>query len=160
MEHMKDCFKPHRNMEAETQLKTMIQKIESLMYESQNDAIIENLLKEASKLVKAPDRVLDLTVIEHYGGWTDLDGLVGELTMEVPKLDGISKEDFLSIVRWIRAVIKNEQKMDPIRLDYWMDFYSTFFELNFPNRKEVDLFNKIFEETPLDELVNIAFPDE
>lgn len=50
------------------------------MYEPQNNSVVENMLKEAAKYIKAPDRVLDLAVIEGYESWTDLDGFVGELT--------------------------------------------------------------------------------
>ncbi len=51
---------PHRDLEAERQLKTMIQKIQSHMYEPENNTIIRSMLEEAAKFVKASDRVLDL----------------------------------------------------------------------------------------------------
>lgn len=156
---MNDFLKPHRNLEAEVQLKTMIQEIESLMYEPKNNAKIENMLKEANKIMKAPNRVLDLDVIEHYEGWTDLDGLVEELTMEVPKLDNVSKADFSSIVHWIRNVIKMEQETGNIRIDYLIDFYRAFFTLNFPKVHDIDLLDEIFQDTSLEELVTMAFSD-
>lgn len=156
---MKDCLKPHRNLETETQLKTIIQKIQNLMYEPKNNSTIENMLKEASKFIKAPERVLDLNVIEHYESWTDLDGLVGELTMEVPVLKEVSKEDFLSIVQWIREAMENGQETDEISIEYWMNFYREFFTLNFPDIEDDELFDEIFEDTSLDELVAIAFPE-
>ena len=156
---MKDCLKPHRDLDAEKRLKSIIEEIESLMCDPKNNSTIENKLKEAAQLIKAPNRVLDLTVIENYYGWTDLDGLVGELTMEVPTLSSVSKEDFLSIVQQIREVIKSGQAPDNMRLDYWMDFYREFFEVNFANIDNVeDLFDEIFEDTSLDELVDLAFP--
>lgn len=156
---MKDCLKPHRDLDAEKRLKSIIEEIESLMCDPKNNSTIENKLKEAAQFIKAPDRVLDLTVIENYYGWTDLDGLVGELTMEVPVLSDVSKEDFLSIVQQIREVIKSGQAPDDMRLDYWMDFYREFFEVNFANIDDADdLFDEIFEDTSLEELVNIAFP--
>lgn len=156
---MKDCLKPHKNLETETQLKTIIQKIQNLMYEPKNNSTIENMLKEASKFIKAPERVLDLNVIEHYESWTDLDGLVGELTMEVPVLKEVSKEDFLSIVQWIREAMENGQETDEISIEYWMNFYREFFTLNFPDIEDDELFDEIFEDTSLDELVAIAFPE-
>jgi len=156
---MKDHLKPHKDLEAERQLKSIIEKIQSLMYDPKNNSAIEEKLKEAAHFIKAPNRVLDLTVIEHYNGWTDLDGLVGELAMEIPVLPTVSKEDFLSIVQQIREVIKSGQAPDNLRLDYWMDFYRAFFEVNFSNINNVEgLFDKKFENTSLDELVNIAFP--
>ena len=156
---MKDYLKPHRDLDAEKRLKSIIEEIESLMGDPKNDSTIENKLKEAAQFIKAPDRVLDLTVIEQYTAWTDLDGLVGELTMEVPVLSSISKEDFLSIVQQMREVIKSEQAPDNMQWDYWMDFYREFFEVNFANIDDAeDLFDEIFEDTSLDELVNIAFP--
>lgn len=123
---MKDYLKPHRNLDAEKQLKTIIQQIQSLMDEPENNSTVENLLKEATKFIKAPDRILDLTVIEHYESWTDLDGLVGELTMEVPILSAVSKEDFVSIVQEIREVIESGQVRDNVPLNYYMDFYRVF----------------------------------
>lgn len=156
---MKDCLRPHRDSDAEKRLKLIIQEIQSLMCDPENNWMIENKLREAAQFIKAPNRVLDLTVIEHYNGWTDLDGLVGELTMEVPVLDTVSKEDFLSIVQQMRKIIKSGQAPDHMRLDYWMDFYRVFFELNFADIDHVeDLFDKIFEDTSLDELIGIAFP--
>ncbi|MDE7271515.1 MAG: hypothetical protein K2N95_00395 [Lachnospiraceae bacterium] len=155
---MKDCLKPHRDLEAEVQLKTIIQQIQSLMDEPKNDSAVENLLIEASKYIKASDRVLDLTVIEHYEDWTDIDGIVGELTMEVPVLQAVSKEDFLSIVQEIREVIESGQAPDNMRLDYWMNFYRELFALNFPNAENVDLLDAIFEDTSLDDMIEVAFP--
>lgn len=158
---MKDCLKPHRNLEAEEQLKILIQKIQSLMDDPKNYSVIEQMLQQASVFIKAPDRVLDLIVIEQYDEWTDLDGLVGELTMEVPVLQDISKEDFLSIVQWIRTVIKSGKEPENMRLDYMTDFYRNFFILNFPQIKDIDdLFDKLFEDVSLDELINLAFSRE
>lgn len=159
---MKDYLKPHRDLEAEVQLKTIIQKIQSLLDESKNDSkndsAVDDLLIEASRYVKASDRVLDLTVIEHYEDWTDLDGLVSELTMEVPVLQAVSREDFLLIAQEIRAVIESGQAPDNMRLDYWMNFYREFFAINFPSVEHVDLFDEMFEDISLDELAAIAFP--
>lgn len=154
---MEDYLKPHRDLESERQLKTIIQKIQSLMYEQKNIAVIENMLKEATEFIKASDRVLDLTVIESYESWTDLDGLVGELTMEVPMLSAVSKEDFVSIVQLVREAIKTEQTPNDVPLDYFMNFYREFFSLNFPNTTD-DLFDEIFEDTSLDKLVDMVFP--
>mgnify|MGYP007123092889 CR=1 FL=1 len=154
---MEDYLKPHRDLESKRQLKTIIQKIQSLMYEQKNIAVIENMLKEATEFIKASDRVLDLTVIESYESWTDLDGLVGELTMEVPMLSAVSKEDFVSIVQLVREAIKTEQTPNDVPLDYFMNFYREFFSLNFPNTTD-DLFDEIFEDTSLDKLVDMVFP--
>lgn len=155
---MKDCLKPHRNLEAEKQLKVIIKQIESLMGEPKNNPTIENMLKEAAKFIKATNRVLDFSVIENYESWTDLDGLVCELTMEVPKLPAVSEEDFISIVQCIREVVESGQMPDDMPLDCWRDFYINFFALNLPNVEADDLFDEIFEDTSLDELVDIAFP--
>lgn len=154
---MKDYLKPHRNLAAEAQLKTSIQQIQSLMGEPENNSTVENILKEATKFIKAPNRILDLTVIEHYESWTDLDSLVGELTMEVPMLPAVSKEDFVSIVQEIREVIESGQVRDNVPLNYYMDFYRAFFALNFPNVAEDGIFDEIFEDTSLDKLVDLHF---
>lgn len=152
---MKDCLKPHRNVDAENQLKSFIKQIQTLMEEVDHNSIVENMVKEAAKLVKMPNRVLDLTVIEHYDSWTDIDGLVAELTMEVPKLLAISKEDFISIVQEIRHVIESGQPPASMPLDYYMNFYRTFFETNFPAIE--GLFDEIFEDTSLEKLIELAF---
>lgn len=156
MIEIREDLKPHPDREAESQLKSLIKEIETLLNEPAEDSTVGEKLKEASRYVKAPDRVLDQSVIENYDSWTDLDGLAGELTMEVPRLTDISKEDFKSLVGWIREVIET-QETGGIRFDYWMNFYTTFFELNFPDVEEVDLFDEICEGTPLEELVGIAF---
>lgn len=154
---MRDCLRPHRNLAAETRLKTMIQRIQSLMYQPENHSTVEKVLEDASKLVKAPNRVLDLEVIEHYESWTDLDGLVGELTMEVPVLTDISREDLQEIVQEMRTVIKSGQAPEPISLDYWMDFYREFFALNFPGVED-ELYDAVFEDIGLNEVVEMALP--
>lgn len=155
MPEIRDDLKPHRNQEAEKQLKLIIQDIEALMCEPENETIIESKLKEAAEFVKSPDRVLDLTVIENYESWTDLDGLVGELTMEAPKRIDISEKDFIALVQWIRENVVNGT--DDIDLQYYFDFYKAFFELNFPDKKEINLFEEIFEDTPVDKLIDFAF---
>lgn len=156
---MKDCLKPHRDLEAEAQLKAKIRRIEDLLSGSEDRAAIEETLREAARLVKTPNRVLNLTVIEEYESWTDLDGLVGELTMEIPVLPEFSKEDFISVVEWIREIIENDRPSEEVPLDYWMSFYREFFVLNFPGTAGDDLFDEIFEDTSLEELVKMAFPD-
>lgn len=154
---MDDYLKPHRNLESERQLKTIIQKIQSLMYDPKNDSVVEDMLKEATKFIKVPDRVLDLATIEDYESWTDLDGLVGGLTREVPRLSAVSKKDFISIIQLVREAIETEQTSNDIPLDYFMDFYREFFSLNFPYIAD-DLFDAVFEDTSLDKLVDMAFP--
>ena len=154
---MKDCLKPHRNLEAEKQLKEIILQIQSLMNKSENTPIIEKMLKEAAKFIKASDRILDLTVIEDYESWTDLDGLVCGLTMEIPQLPTVSKEDFISIVQYIREVIESRETPDNMPLDCWRDFYIVFFTLNFPNVDSDDLFEEMFEDTSIDTLVDMVF---
>lgn len=154
---MRDCLRPHRNLAAETRLKTMIQRIQSLMYQPENHSTVEKMLEDASKLVKAPNRVLDLEVIEHYESWTDLDGLVGELTMEVPVLTDISREDLQEIVQEMRGVIESGQAPDHMSLDYWMNFYREFFALNFPGVED-ELYDAVFEDIGLNEVVEMALP--
>lgn len=154
---MEEYLKPHRDLEAERQLKTLIQEIESLMNDPGNNAAIENMLNEAARFVNAPDRILDLTVIEGYESWTDLDGLVGELTMKVLRLPAVTKESFVSIIQFIREVLKTEETPDHVPLDYFMNFYREFFLLHFPDIAD-ELFDKIFEDASLEELMDMAFP--
>lgn len=153
---MDEYLKPHRDLESERQLKAIIREIQSLMYEPKNNSVVEHLLKEAAKFVKAPDRVIDLAVIEEYESWTDLDGLAGELTMEVPVLTAVSKEDFISIIQLIREVIETEQTPNDVPLNYFMDFYREFFSIHFLNKAD-SLFDEVFEDTSLGQLVDMAF---
>lgn len=153
---MDEYLKPHRDLESERQLKEIIRKIQALMHEPKNHSVIEHLLKEAAQFVKAPDRTIDLAVIEEYASWTDLDGLAGELTMEVPVLSAVSKEDFISIIQLIREVIETEQTPNDVSLNYFMDFYREFLSIHFPDIAD-SLFDEIFEDTSLDRLVDMAF---
>lgn len=155
---MKDYLKPHRNLDAERQLKAIILQIESLMNKSENTPTIEEMLEEAAKLVKSSDRILDLTVIEDYESWTDLDGLVCELTMEIPKLPTVSREDFVAIAQYIRRIIESGATPDNMPLDCWKEFYIGLFALNFPNVDADDLFEKMFEDISIDALVDMVFP--
>ena len=100
---MKNHLKPHRNLESERQLKAIIQQIEALMYEPENKHEVEKLLRKATKFIKAKDMSLDLDVIRHYDGWTDLDTLVTELTMELPASQ-LSREDLADIVEMLTTM--------------------------------------------------------
>lgn len=156
---------PHRDKEAEKQLKALIKKIEKLMDKPKNQATVEELLKKAAEYVKVPDRVLDLTVIEQYYSWTDLDGLVGELTVEVPKLSDISKEDFVALAQYISDVLAQTSKTRKITdFEYLEDYYTRFFELNYPEIKDFDIFEQIvgayLDKTPLEEVVNKVYPNQ
>lgn len=100
---IKDALKmiQNRDLNADArQLKAIIQEIEAIMYEAGNESRVENLLGEAAKFVKAKDRVLNLMVIEQYYSWTDLDGLVCELTMEAPAFQ-LSRPDLIDLVETI-----------------------------------------------------------
>lgn len=156
---------PHRDKEAEKQLKALIEKIEKLMDKPKNQATVEELLKKAAEYVKVPDRVLDLTVIEQYYSWTDLDGLVGELTVKVPKLSDITKEDFAALVQYISDVLAQTSKTRKITdFEYMEDYYTRFFELNYPEIKDFDIFEQIvgayLDKTPLEEVVNKVYPNQ
>ena len=100
---MKNHLKPHRNLESERKLKAIIQQIEALMYEPENKHEVEKLLRKATKFIKAKDMSLDLDVIRHYDGWTDLDTLVTELTMELPASQ-LSREDLADIVEMLTTM--------------------------------------------------------
>ena len=78
--------------------------------------------------------------------------------MEIPQLPTVSKEDFISIVQYIREVIESRETPDNMPLDCWRDFYIVFFTLNFPNVDSDDLFEEMFEDTSIDTLVDMVFP--
>lgn len=104
---MKNHLQPHRNFEAEKQLKAIIQQIEALMYEPKNKQEVEKLLKKAKGLITATDVSLDLDVIGHYDSWTDLDTFVAELTMELPT-SKMSREDLVDIVEMLKTMEDKE----------------------------------------------------
>lgn len=97
---------PSRDIEAENKLKELILEIENRMADAGNtEELIEEKLKEAGKYIKAKDRVLDLTVIEQYDSWTDLDGLVGELTMQVPTGVQLAEDELSELIEYLRNTL-------------------------------------------------------
>lgn len=133
---------PSRDIEAENKLKELILEIENRMADAGNTELMEEKLKEAGKYIKAKDRVLDLTVIEQYYSWTDLDGLVGELTMQVPTGVQLSEDELSELIEYLRNTLVNAEPDGD--MDYKYNFYRNFFEENFPENDEA--FDMIFEE--------------
>lgn len=134
---------PSRDIEAENKLKELILEIENRMADAGNtEELIEEKLKEAGKYIKAKDRVLDLTVIEQYDSWTDLDGLVGELTMQVPTGVQLAEDELSELIEYLRNTLVDAEPDGD--MDYKYNFYRSFFEENFPENDEA--FDMIFEE--------------
>ncbi|MFQ7355492.1 MAG: hypothetical protein ACLU8S_16535 [Coprococcus phoceensis] len=133
---MKNDLKPHRNLEAEKQLKDIIQQIEVLMYEPKNKHKVENLLKKATKFIKAQNRVLDLDLIKYYYGSTDLDTLVTELTMEQPASQ-MSREELVDIVEMLTTMQDKETGKNLSEVE--CDFLVRTFEKNIKHSGGSDL---------------------
>ncbi|MBO5093655.1 MAG: bacteriocin immunity protein [Lachnospiraceae bacterium] len=133
---MKNHLAPHRNLESEKQLKAIIQQIEELMYDPGSKEQVEDLLKEAAGLIKAPDMVLDLDLIKQYDGFTNLDTLVTELTMELPAA-GLSREDLIDIVEMLLTMRDQETGESLSEAEY--DALVTMFQKNINHPAGSDL---------------------
>lgn len=155
---MKDHLKPYRNLEAEKQLKAIIQQIEVLMDNPQNTYIIENLLKESVKFIKGPDKVLDLTVIENYESWTNIDDLVRELTTEIPVLS-LTREELADLVEEIISV--RDKKTGKILSEAEHGALVQLFEksINHPGGSDLIYYPELVglpPEPTVDEIVDLA----
>lgn len=135
-------FMPMRDIEAENKLKELILEMEDRIDDAGSAEFMEEKLKEAGKYIKAKDRVLNATVIEQYESWTDLDGLVEELTMQVPAGVQLSEGELLELIEYLRKTLVNAEPDGD--MEYKYNFYRNFFEENFPENDEA--FDMVFEE--------------
>ena len=153
---MKEYLKIHRDRDRENALKALIEEIEALL-DTSNEELVKEKLAKANTLVTADERVLDEYAVREYYGWTDLDGLVGELTVKVPKLEHIDVEDLKELVEWMRKVIAEEESLEDIDYEYFDNYYREFFLKNFPNGEEA--YEAIFEECTVQKVIEIAYEE-
>ena len=153
---MKEYLKIHRDRDRENALKVLVEEIEELL-DTSNEELVEKKLAKANILVTADERVLDEYAVREYYSWTDLDGLVGELTVNVPKLEHIDVEDLKELVEWMRKVIAEEETLEDIDYEYFDNYYHEFFLKNFPNGEEA--YEAIFEECSVQEVIEIAYEE-
>ena len=115
-------------------------------------------MTKANALVTADGRMLDEYAVRYYYSWTDLEGLVGELTMNVPKIERIEAQDLEELIVWMRKVIADEETLEDIDYGYFDNYYREFFLKNFPNGEEA--YEAIFEECKVQEVIDIAYQEK
>lgn len=154
---MKEYLRIRRDIDRENTLKALIEEIEEL-FDAGNDELAEEKMTKANALVTADGRMLDEYAVRYYYSWTDLEGLVGELTMNVPKIERIEAQDLEELIVWMRKVIADEETLEDIDYGYFDNYYREFFLKNFPNGEEA--YEAIFEECKVQEVIDIAYQEK
>ena len=154
---MKEYLKIQRDINRENTLKVLIEEIEELL-DAGNDEMVEEKMTKANTLVTADGRILDEYAVRYYYSWTDLEGLVGELTINVPKIERIEAQDLEELIIWMRKVIDDEETLEDIDYEYFDNYYREFFLKNFPNGEEA--YEAIFEECNVQEVIDIAYQEK
>lgn len=119
---MKEYLRIRRDIDRENTLKALIEEIEEL-FDAGNDELAEEKMTKANALVTADGRMLDEYAVRYYYSWTDLEGLVGELTMNVPKIERIEAQDLEELIVWMRKVIADEETLEDIDYGYFDNYY-------------------------------------
>ena len=154
---MKEYLRIRRDIDRENTLKALIEEIEEL-FDAGNDELAEEKMTKANALVTADGRMLDEYAVRYYYSWTDLEGLVGELTMNVPKIERIEAQDLEELIVWMHKVIADEETLEDIDYGYFDNYYREFFLKNFPNGEEA--YEAIFEECKVQEVIDIAYQEK
>ena len=154
---MKEYLRIRRDIDRENTLKALIEEIEELL-DAGNDELMEEKMTKANALVTADGRMLDEYAVRYYYSWTDLEGLVGELTMNVPKIERIEAQDLEELIVWMRKVIADEETLEDIDYGYFDNYYREFFLKNFLNGEEA--YEAIFEECKVQEVIDIAYQEK
>ena len=153
---MKEYLRIQRDIDRENTLKALIEETEALL-DTGNDELMEEKIAKANTLVTAYGRILDEYAVRYYYTWTDLEGLVGELTINVPKLEYIEAQDLEELIIWMRRVISGEETLEDIDYGYFDNYYREFFMKNFPNGE--DAYEAVFEECKVHEVIDIAYQE-
>lgn len=147
----KELF-PVRNIQAEEKLKILIIEIEQMLGNPAMTDSIEEKLEQAKKFITVPGRIIDLDVIEQYYSWTTLDGLVRELTMEIPVNTVLSKDELSELLTYLRENLINGIPDEDT--EYKIQFYTDFFDENYPDYE--DVFDMLYDEIiSVDDIVNL-----
>lgn len=145
-----------RNLENEVLLKAIIEEIEAKTGRV-DESELEELYLKANELV-VPERAVDETLIDQYYSWASLDDLVGELTMEVPKVNDITREELAEVINYMRDIIHDRKQLYEIDFNYFNQFYYRFFEENFANGEVAH--EMVYEDVPVEKVVEEAFSSE
>lgn len=154
---MKEYLRIQRDIDRENTLKVLIEEIEELL-DAGNAELVEEKMTKANALVTADGRMLDEYAVRYYYSWTDLEGLVGELTINVPKIERIEAQDLEELIVWMRKVIAGEETLEDIDYGYFDNYYREFFLKNLPNGE--DAYEAIFEECKVQEVIDIAYQEK
>ena len=154
---MKEYLRIQRDIDRENTLKVLIEEIEELL-DAGNAELLEEKMAKANTLVTADGRILDEYAVRYYYSWTDLKGLVGELTINVPKIEHIETQDLEELIIWMRKVIAGEETLEDIDYGYFDNYYRQFFLKNLPNGEKA--YEAIFEECKVQEVIDIAYQEK
>lgn len=154
---MKEYLRIQRDIDRENTLKVLIEEIEELL-DTGNDELVKEKIAKATTLVTAGGRILDEYAVRYYYSWTDLEGLVGELTINVPKVERIEAQDLEELIIWMRKVIAGEETLENIDYGYFDNYYREFFLENLPNGEAA--YKAIFEECKVQEVIDIAYQEK
>lgn len=154
---MKEYLRIQRDIDRENTLKVLIEEIEELL-DTGNDELVKEKIAKANTLVTADGRILDEYTVRYYYSWTDLEGLVGELTINVPKIECIEAQDLEELIIWMRKVIAGEETLEDIDYAYFDNYYRQFFLENLPNGE--DTYEAIFKECKVQEVMDIAYQEK
>lgn len=154
---MKEYLRIQRDIDREKTLKVLIEEIEELL-DTGNDELVKEKIAKANTLVTADGRILDEYAVRYYYSWTDLEGLVGELTINVPKIERIEVQDLEELIIWMRKVIAGEETLEDIDYAYFDNYYRQFFLENLPNGE--DAYEAIFKECKVQEVMDIAYQEK
>ncbi len=151
---MREEFKIHRDLILEKKLKELIKDLENII-DTADQKTLEEKFAKANSLIQTRERVLDEYTVQYYYSWTSLDGLVGELTLDIPKVEDIEKEDLKELICWMRKIISKEETLEGVDYEYFDNFYRGFFNKNFVNGEEA--YSAIFEDVSVDDVIEIAY---
>lgn len=156
---MREELYPRRDLEREKRLIDLISKIESRLDLVDDEKLVEELsseFEEANSLVTVEGRIIDVCLIRYYYQWTSLEDLAGELTLNVKRVDDITKEELAEIIDYYRKVIiTNEVVPDDYSFSFFEGFYHDFFKKNFPSFENLE--NMLYEEISSSELADLVF---
>ena len=154
---MKEYLKIKRDIDRENTLKELIEEIEDLL-DNENEELLKEKIAKANMLVTVDGRILDEYIIRNYYSWTDLEGLAGELTINVPNIEQIDTQDLEELIIWMRKVIADEEPLEDIDYGYFDNYYREFFSKNFPNGE--DAYEAIFMECEVQEVIDIVYQEK
>lgn len=147
---MREDLIAKRDLERERKLKKILIHIENQLDLGKTEEDLKKEFAEANSLVTS-DGIVNEYVMRYYYGWTSMDGLVGELTINVPQIGEIREDEFREFVIWFRKIINDEIILEGMDFEYFSNYYDTFFRVNF--RGYEDLSSDIYGGKDIEEMV-------